>query len=294
MGTTVLFMALSALAGSITIAWAVGQHALRHANERGAARAAFDVAAAALGTEARGSWPNVFIDATIDGTPVRARTNAYDASTLSPLVTRVSAPVGDAPAFALHRQRCRGTHAPGRGYTVPLAHVPSGWLGWTDDPGATVPWIDGVADLVEPYCFGSDGDVWAWRAGGEADGKRLVAAMRGVAELAKGAARTVARWDRLARALGARAVPGATWNLLWLEGFHAGVAFVAETLPGATTQTRVSIELARDATPDADDIEVDGRRAGVLLPGIVLDAAPIRSAVERLAPLAAIPEGPYR
>ncbi len=294
MGTAVL-IAVTAFVGSIVVVWAVGQHALRHAHARGAARAAFDRAAVALDAMAHEAWPNIFIEATIDGIAVTARANAYDASTLSPLITRIKVAVGGAPAFALHGHACRGGHAHTHVHPVPLPDVPDGWEGWTHDPGATRPWIEDVfAQLVEPYCFGSDGDMWAWRAGGEDDGARLVAAMRGVAALAKGGARTIERWDRLARALGARSAPAETWDLLWLEGFHAGVAYVAETVPGASLVTRVSIELARDATPEAEGIEVDGRRAGVRLPSIVVDPGAIRAAVERLAPLAAIPEGPYR
>jgi hypothetical protein len=275
--------------------------------------AAWTQAATTVGGHLEMSPAGAELGATVDGVAVTARatlpSSSLELSKSAPQATSISAPLlGPGPRFVLHREECFTAHKP-IGVPLSLDAFRPAYGGRADDPGSAAAWIATVRDqLRDPYCFGMDDEIWAWRPGTEDDAARLVVEMRAIAALARAGDGVTAAWKRLAADLEGIAATSRPWPSFSLTAVYRGTPYAVETVTDFFTDTRVLVDQALGATVDflgpawreridrlgPRRVDIDGRQAAVILPGIVLDPARIRAVVELLAPFASPSTGPYR
>ena len=277
------------------------------------AAAVWQEAAAALGGEISDLHSEgLLLVASVAGSPVTARTHITETRIL--IYTEII--TGDpwlGPRFLVTRVGSE-FHHPHVPWWLPSWDpqpddaVP-GFLVSGDDRRAAIAWVAAIlGKLPAPYSFdcGVLGGVRGFRGGAEYDGQRLAAAVRAVALLRHGPDHLVRAFAELAAELDGRATASPDpWYQMSFEGFHAGVAFTLEVFAGSSSDTRVSVDHGLGETPvPAPEwdrsvvalrpraVVLEERRAAIVLPGVVLDAARIRAVVEYLGSLGM--RGPYR
>src|SRR5262245_45075386 len=217
--------------------------------------AAWTEAARTVGGTLERSDTEAELVAAVGGVEVPARatfpSSSLELSKSPPQATSVSAPLlGPGPRFVLHREECFIAHKP-IGFPQSLDPFRPAYGGRADDPGSAAAWIATVrSQLADPYCFGMDDEIWAWRPGTEDDTARLVTEMRAVSALARAGGRVAVEWKRLAGDLEGSDTSTRPWPFFSLIAVYRGTHYTVETVSDFTTDTRVFVDQALGATVD--------------------------------------------